>query len=409
MKPTKPLTMVPTGSPRDSQPTPSPGSIAPVAFLTTRPTWSPTISLWPTKAPNTKRPTWAPTISLWPTKAPNTNRPTFPPTPQGTEKPPLTDSPTFASPPSPTAASPTQQPAAATPTEEPTISRPSTFSPSASASSSPTLSSKPTKEDTTKSPNVAPTTNPPSPVASISPLPTTERLFPPKVKNLQMDLFGLEVLDGPGYVIFTRNTKQYIEWFYNEYQGPKEAIRGQVMDVTALIRVLDHVEGVGVERNRKKIYLGGRGKYLSSDDRSVWDAMNSPSEQWFGEFHSASHGERRQLDENGQDDRKLQDLGELCFGRFIGVRYTLEMAYRLSNPDITLTEVISEPFSTSEYRDIYLNEWLKADDPVGAFDSVKCTGPPKLFGVTPTAAPSVFSATPPSAVPSKNVSAGPVS
>lgn len=61
-----------------------------------------------------------------------------------------------------------------------------------------------------------------------------------------MNLYGLEVLDGAGYVIFTRNTRNYIEWFYNDYQGPKEAIRGQLFAVRALIRVFGQVEGVGV-------------------------------------------------------------------------------------------------------------------------------------------------------------------
>lgn len=59
-----------------------------------------------------------------------------------------------------------------------------------------------------------------------------------------MDLFGLEeVLESPGQVLFIRNTKQYIEWFYNDYEGPRNSIRGQVLDVRAVVRVSGQVEG----------------------------------------------------------------------------------------------------------------------------------------------------------------------
>jgi len=62
-----------------------------------------------------------------------------------------------------------------------------------------------------------------------------------------MDLFGLEeVLESPGQVLFIRNTKQYIEWFYNDYEGPRNSIRGQVLDVRAVVRVSGQVEGIGV-------------------------------------------------------------------------------------------------------------------------------------------------------------------
>lgn len=218
-----------------------------------------------------------------------------------------------------------------------------------------------------------------------------------------MDLFGLEVLEGPGTILFARNTRQYIEWFYNEYTGPREGIRGQVVNVRAIIRTTGQVEGIGVERkrnfvrNRKKIYFGGSGKYISSDEGTTaeegaahWEVMSSPSEQRFGEFHSASNGQ--------YDDRRLQILGELCFGAFIGVQYTIEMAYSLRDPSITLEEITSEPFSTSEYRDIYLNDWLQAEDPIGAFDSVRCTGQPIPLTAAPTASPTFISE--PSATPS---------
>ena len=413
--PSKSPTTNPTAGPtkpiRDDQPTSSPISSAPVEFLTRRPTWSPTISLWPTKAPTTKRPTWAPTISLWPTRAPNTSRPTFAPTPLATDMPSLSVSPTAAPTVSPTSASPTQQPTTAIPTEEPTKSRSPTFPPSGLPSSSPTVSSKPTEEDTTKSPTLSPTTSPPSPSPSISQLPTTGRKFAPRL-NQQMDLFGLEILEQPGTILFTRNTKRYIEWFFNDYEGPREGIRGQVFNVRAIIRTTGTVEGIGVERKRKKIYLGGNGKFVSSDKRPTdedsvhWELMSSPSEQRFGEFHSASNGLQRQLGENGQDDdRKLQGLGEFCFGRFTGVRYTLELAYSLSNSDITPEDIASEPFSTSEYRDIYMNDWLKADDPIGAFDSVRCTGSPRLFTAEPSVAPSVAISATPSATPSATTAA----
>ena len=398
--PSKSPTTNPTGTPtkgnRDNPPTSSPISSAPVAFLTRRPTWSPTISLWPTRAPTTKRPTWAPTISLWPTRAPNTRRPTFPPTPLPTETP-------VGASPTPAPVSLTEQPTTSIPTEEPTISRPPTFPPSASPSSSPTISSKPSKEGTTKSPTLSPKTSPPSPKPTISQLPTTGRTVAPRV-NQQMNLFGLEVLESPGATLFRRNTRQYIEWFYNDYEGPRETIRGQVLNVRAIIRVIDTVEGTGVvrnrkfERNRKKIYFGGSGKYISSgessttdEDTAHWEVMSSPSEQRFGEFHSASNGQQYQVDEkNLNDDRRLQGLEELCIGAFTGVQYTIEMAYSLSDPGITLEDIVSEPFSTSEYRNIYLNDWLKATDPIGAFDSVRCSGPPMLFTAAPSVAPSAI-------------------
>lgn len=449
--PSKLLTVSPTGSPtegnRDKPPTPVPTSGAPVEFLTRRPTWSPTISLFPTKAPTTKRPTWAPTISLWPTKAPNTSRPTFPPTNLPTDAPttasptpaptPLpTDVPTTASPtpapttvsptpaptplptatpttasptpgptPLPTSASPTPRPTTAIPTEEPTISRPPTSSPIGSPSSSPTLSSKPTEEDRTKSPTLTPTTYPPTATPSISQLPTTRRFDQPRL-NQQMNFFGLEGWNSQGTILFSRNTKKYIEWFYNQYDGPKEGIRGHVFAVRAIIRSTGAVSG----ELRKKIYFGGSPKYISYDESStdedsvLWEVMSSPSEQRFGEFHSASNGLQRQLDENDEEDeRKLQSLEDLCFGEFVGVQYTIEMAYRLSDPDITLEEIVLEPFSTREYRDDYLDVWLKGDDPIGVFDSVKCTGEPRIYTEAPTATPTVISSATPSATPSTSI------
>lgn len=215
-----------------------------------------------------------------------------------------------------------------------------------------------------------------------------------------MDFFGLEDWNSQGTILFSRNTRRYIEWFYNQYEGPKEGIRGHVFAVRAIIRSTGAVKG----ELRKKIYFGGGSvKYITTgkdssatgEDSVHWEVMSSPSEQRFGEFHSASNGLQRQLAENDQEDeRKLQSLEDLCFGEFIGVQYTIEMAYRLSDPDITLEEIVSEPFSTPEYRDDYLNVWLKGDDPVGAFDSVKCTGEPRIYTAAPSAAPTVISATP---------------
>lgn len=203
--------------------------------------------------------------------------------------------------------------------------------------------------------------------------------------------------------MFSRNTRRYIEWFYNQYDGPKEGIRGNVFSVRAIVRSTGAVTG----ELRKKIYFGGRAKYISYDESSTgedndnWEVMSSPSQQRFGEFHSASTGLQRQLDENDQkDERKLQSLEDLCLGQFIGVQYTIEMGYRLSDPDITLDEIVSEPFSTPEYRNDYLNVWLKGDDPIGVFDSVKCTGEPFVYTAEPTAAPTLISATP-SETPSK--------
>ena len=158
-------------------------------------------------------------------------------------------------------------------------------------------------------------------------------------------------------------------------------------------------------RQRKKIYLR---KYASSEADATfdegnehWEAMSSPSEQFFGEFHSSvSHGEfhsQRQLDETSdeEDKRRLQISMDsvnvnldFCVGRYIGVQYSITMMYRLRNSEITLEEVLNEPFSTAEYRDIYLNEWLKADDPIGAFDNVRCAGQPRRFTDAPSVAPS---------------------
>lgn len=159
-------------------------------------------------------------------------------------------------------------------------------------------------------------------------------------------------------------------------------------------------------RKRKKIYLR---KYISSEEDDTtfdegnehWEAMSSPSEQFFGEFHSSvSHGEfhsQRQLDETSdeEDERRLQISMDsvnvnldFCVGRYIGVQYSITMMYRLRNSEITLEEVLNEPFSTAEYRDIYLNEWLKADDPIGAFDNVRCAGQPRRFTDAPSVAPS---------------------
>ena len=376
---------IPTGNPtpsvRDVQPTISPKTEAPVKFVSKRPTWSPTISLFPTKAPSTKRPTWAPTISLWPTKQPSTNRPTFPPSV------------------SPISSDPTQNPTTAIPTEESTNSRLPSSSPTASPSSSPSLSTSPTETDATRQPSPTPTTYPPSATPTISQLPTTRQIFAERL-NRQMNLFGLEErLERPGTILFSRNTRQYIEWFYNDYEGSREEIRGQLSNVRAIVRVAGQVLGVEEERDENKVYMNfGRRKFHSSKERNIehWEVMGSPSEQRFGEFHFASHGSQRNLNENSDSigKRKLQDSGELCFGRFAGVRYTIQMSYRTSNSDVTVDEIVLEPFSTSEYRDIYLNEWLKADDPVGAFDDVRCSGEPTLVVVAPSAAPSSVTATP---------------
>jgi hypothetical protein len=146
-------------------------------------------------------------------------------------------------------------------------------------------------------------------------------------------------------------------------------------------------KGVSVARNKNKNYID---LDLTDEDSVYWEEMSSPSEQFFGEFHSASHGKQRQ-----EEGRRLQDLGDLCVGKFIGIQYSLEIRYRLTNPDITLDEIINEPFSTREYREIYMNDWLKANDPIGVFDCVRCTGQPRIVVPgAPSPAPSGSSTKP---------------
>ena len=189
--------------------------------------------------------------------------------------------------------------------------------------------------------------NLPSATPTISLLPTTSQIL---VESLiqQMGLFGLEaILELVGTILFSRNTKQYIEWFYNDYEGNREEIRGQLSNVTAIVNFIGQVLGVEDESDENELYM---------------------------------------------NVGKLQESGELCFGQFTSVQYTIQMSYRTSNPDVTVDEIVLEPFSTSEYRETYLNDWLKANDS-SEFDNVACSGEPTLVAVAPSDAPSSSSIT----------------
>jgi hypothetical protein len=289
----------------------------------------------------------------------------------------------------------------------------------------PTVSNAPTETDQTKEPSSSPVVQTPSPssspvVATLqpsdnsmstpepskspistddndgTPSPTTTVKSPPPRENIQMALFGLNGLNTPGQLLYNDRTAQYIESFYNNYNGEMEDIRGQVLSVDATVTITGQTAG-DLTRYVPSADRTGLLGNISSKHHSGEGGGGSfvpPSRVRFGDIAMHNTDSRART----RHERTLQFTDEDCTGEFLSVDLKIDLTYRLTDPSIDLDDIISEPFSKEEYRFNYVNSFLKSNEAagIGSLSQLTCTSAIVFLdkGDTPTLSPSAISAEP---------------
>lgn len=276
-------------------------------------------------------------------------------------------------------------PTALNTTQIPTVSAPpssnnNTLFPTVSTSPSsnnntlfPTTSAAPSSNNNTLFPTLFPTT---SPAPSIVNATSNQTLFPTistapsisaqpsiAVPPFEMNMFGLTSdLVSPGPEIYNRRTALYIEEFYNN-DDSTDGIRGSVSDVVATVTINDQIAPSSAVRssfNTKSasivVHQGPRKKRGKHDDEKDF----LPIQKRFGSV--------------GHSGRSLQE--DPCSGSFLTLVLAVTVEYQSSDASLTPEDIIAEPFSTAEFRDLYMNDYLKSN--TGAvtfvFNDLTCTG-----------------------------------
>ncbi|KAL9187715.1 hypothetical protein ACHAXT_006093 [Thalassiosira profunda] len=170
----------------------------------------------------------------------------------------------------------------------------------------PTQSFAPSEAPTTANPTLLPTTVAPTetsaPSASSAPsLAPTRIRFRNSIQGLEMDLFGLDFLNRPNRQWYIDQTAAYINDFYNENYAPQAAL----------------LEGVS--------------SAIGIQDQTV------PMTQT-----------------TGTDCDEIDPLI---------LTFALSMGYYTSADDLNFDSIVQYPFSTDEFRQRYIDDYLKADSP----------------------------------------------
>ena len=288
-------------------------------------------------------------------------------------------------------------------------------------------------------------------------LPTTIVITPESVPNLDMKLYGItEELSTIDEELYNTRTALYIEDFYNKYNGESttddddESVRGEVVDVVATVEItsqevdrggnndepgLDVASELDSEINadlgfgKKKRTSPNLNPLMHSrigtlpDKREEEDFLpeqgidvqydlrpklttqhhNVAIKPHKGPRHKVHHniitvphqGPRQHNRQGSSKARKLQE--DNCSGPGLDLIFTVTLEYRLqgtNSTSISQYEIINEPFSTPEHREVYQNDYLtQPSDPVqlfGPFDGLTCTsavGGLPTSSLSPTSTP----------------------
>jgi hypothetical protein len=209
----------------------------------------------------------------------------------------------------------------------------------------------------------------------------------------EMRLYGMNDLLEPGLILYDQSTATFIENFYNLDGVNAEGIRAQVSDMQATVEVVGQIPPTSA-RKSSTVHHGAR-KHRSK---------HQPNEEVF-----SFHQNKKRFDFWG-GQRFLQE--DPCSGPYLLLRMKITITYVTLDTNLTSEEILLEVFSTPEYRDDYLNNYLMSGvqgDVV--FGDLTCTS--ELFetapkSVGPTPAP-ILSSTMPSVVVGGNGTLPPVS
>ncbi len=159
-----------------------------------------------------------------------------------------------------------------------------------------------------------------------------------------MRLYGLNQLEGADANWYNTRTANYIEFFYNsveECTSNNEGIRCQVIDVNANVALTDQIPPAEVKR--------------------ISPVTKSTASDYFNEKHNAmdflpsmkrfKFGQNGRIPSSEGKRRSLQD----CSGPFLSAITNMTVDFRATNLSVTIDQILAEPFSTEEYRNIYLN------------------------------------------------------
>ncbi|KAL3826888.1 hypothetical protein ACHAXA_000856 [Cyclostephanos tholiformis] len=389
-----PMTDPPTTSPTTAQPT------------TSNPTGSPTVS--PSAAP-----TSSPTVS--PTTIMPTNYPSFKPT-EMPSSPPSFGSSVMAS-----------NVASIIPTASVMISNIPTYTPTSQTVDVTTVTPTynlttddkgeannttimPTKNPTYSSmgeDSSTPTSSPANseaPTAAGTPEPTAEAVEVDDKREMEMSLFGEfddTLLNRKQKKHYQTQTASYIEDFYNKVDdnsGLLDAIKSEIKDVRVVVKVVDQ-EFLG-NGNRKKEGKGRKGSdesSLNAADLVRTYTTRDDDEYYLPEFAIPNND----LDRHGRSLKASTDVNEPCVASSsdppLALTNYLEITYQIVGPVPDDDLVISLPFSAMEFREDYINNYLKTppkgddDDVASVFDSLYCTSRVKI---SPTSSPIIEEALP---------------
>ena len=294
------------------------------------------------------------------------------------------------------------------------------------------------------------------PVDITTTLPTTMVITPESVPNLDMKLYGItEELSTIDEELYNTRTALYIEDFYNKYNGEVTtdndvgSVRGEVVDVVATVEIttqdvdrggnndepgldvsnqLDSEINTDLGFGKKKRtpnlnplmhsrigtlpgqeeddedFLPKQGIDAQYDLRPKLTTQHhnvaikphtGPRHEVHHNIITVSHQGPRQHRQGSSKARKLQV--DSCSGPGLDLIFTVTLEYRLqgtNSTSISQYEIINEPFSTPEHREVYQNEFLiQPSDPVqlfGPFDGLTCTsavGGLSTSSLSPTSSP----------------------
>ncbi|KAL7469466.1 hypothetical protein ACHAXS_009719 [Conticribra weissflogii] len=336
----------------------------------------------------------APTETIMPTESATTGAPTSssPPTPFGQTKPPTV---------SPTTSPPTTAGTNAPTNGATTVTNAPTTSPMRSASETPTAG-----------PTEQPTPAPNEPTQS----PTTATQAPTNVlttdsrSDLMMQVFGIDIMNPDQRNVFQDDMARYMEDFYNtdtDFGSILEAAKSAIYDVSATIVIYEQIPA-GTARSDRLF------KPLSALEKGVEKKKNNPKTFETLEERvdaKAAKGKPRMLQKGGDGGsvvagRSETDVTEPCEGEPVTIFFSIIMNYRTSSPNLVGSDVVlAFPFRSTQFREIFIDDYLKAPKNNGIFDDVYCTSRMMFPGgstYSPTTA--VTSAEPTSSVTSMSPS-----
>lgn len=329
--------------------------------------------------PATTMAPFAPTETIMPTESATTAAPTLspPPTVFGQTKPP-TISPTTSPPTTTATGAPTDE--ATTDTVTPTVSGTNnpTTPPTISGTGTPTAG--PT-ETSTEPPTSAPTVGTVEPTESPT-IPPTVTQAPTNVlttdsrSDLMMEVFGINILNPDQRNVFQDDMARYMEDFYNtdtNFGSILEAAKSAIYDVSATIVIYEQIPA-GTARSERLF------KSLSVlKDGAEKKKKNPKKFETIGERAEAksSKSKTRMLqngDGGGSAGRSETDVTEPCEGIPMTIFFSIIMNYRTSNPTLVGSDVVlAFPFRSIDFRETFIDDYLKTPENNGLFDDVYCT------------------------------------